>query len=102
MASSVKTFQELSSRFSLIPLKGKIPVERDWTRYCSTKREFKKRCFKGRNAGVACGPASGVIVLDVDDQKTFAVVRQKRGWELPETYTVTTGSDKPHYYYAYP
>jgi hypothetical protein len=97
-------FEELSEKrgFSLIPLQGKVPIEKDWTRYCVEKRSFPRAELEGRNAGVTCGPASGVLVLDVDAPEIFSRVCKEKGWDLPPTLTVTTGSGRPHYYFAYP
>ena len=56
----------------------------------------------GLNAGIATGPASGLLVLDVDDPERFAAVCQEKGWTIPETRTHETGSGKPHYVFKYP
>lgn len=97
------TFQELSKRFSLIRLSGKSPVEKKWTDYCEKKRPFSEIGFlPSDNAGVACGPASRVIVLDVDDLEKFKEVCEQKSWIIPPTFTVRTGSGKPHFYFQYP
>ncbi len=88
--------------FSLIPLKGKVPdAGKEWQKWCENKRPFNSDEFHSRNAGVCCGPASGVIVLDEDDVKAFEVLAITNGWELPETFTVSTGNGV-HLYYLYP
>ena len=45
--------------YSLIPLNGKTPIEKGWTQYCEKVRPWNPEDFKGKNAGIACGPASG-------------------------------------------
>jgi hypothetical protein len=88
--------------FSMIPLDGKKPVEKDWTKWCRKKREFEESDFERRNAGVCCGPASGVIVLNIDDWKAFKILKKDLGLKLHKTFTVETGGGGFHYYYKYP
>jgi len=88
--------------FSLIPLDGKKPIEKNWQQWCQAKRDFRKVDFVGKNAGVCCGPASGVLVLDIDEPKAFEALLTGNGWSIPDTYSVLTGSGKPHYYFKYP
>lgn len=101
---NIITFRELVERrsFSLIPLDGKKPVEKDWTKWCRKKRKFKVSDFERRNAGVCCGPASGVIVLDVDDRKAFMALKNALGLRVVKTFKVKTGGGGIHYYYRYP
>jgi hypothetical protein len=100
--TDVMQFSELANNFSLIPLNGKVPFEKGWQQWCSTKHEFNEADFEGHNAGVCCGPASGVIVLDIDDPDAFEALIKGNGFEIPGTYTVRTGSGKLHYYFTYP
>jgi hypothetical protein len=101
--NKLKTFRELAERFSLIRLTGKRPIEKGWELYCGRKRSFEEIGFQlNDNAGVACGPASKVIVLDVDDVKEFKNVCEERGWSIPLTFTVLTGKKRPHLYFEYP
>ena len=88
--------------FSMIPGNGKAPIEKDWTKWCHVRRPFNRSDFLGHNALVACGPASGALVLDADDLVLFGRVGTKNGWSLPPTFTVETGSGTDHYYYQYP
>ena len=99
--SSFELWKRLSENFSLIPLNGKIPIEKDWPKFCVEKRIYRFRNFRGKNAGVACGPASGVIVVDEDLTEKFKAICKENNWDLPETFTVSTGSGV-HYYYKYP
>lgn len=88
--------------FSLILLNGKVPIEKGWQRYCTEKGFLPLDSLNGHNVGIACGPASRCIVLDIDDLEAFPATCEKNGWRVPETYTVETGSGKPHYYFRYP
>jgi hypothetical protein len=99
----MEVFRQLSERgFSLIRLNGKDPSKAEgarWQKYCNKRRPFDQIPFKkGQNAGVACGPASGVIVLDIDNLDKW--LPQKV--ELPETFTVQTGRGLFHHYFKYP
>ncbi len=100
--ADLQLFQELSEIFSLIPLNGKTPIEENWTQRCEKKRPFNPEDFKGKNAGIACGPASGSIVVDVDDTLRFNTMIEEKGWDLPYTRMHMTGAGKPHYLYRYP
>lgn len=53
---------------------------------------------KGYNLGVACGPRSGIWVLDVDDEDTNIAILEKI--ELPATYTIKTAKGY-HYYFQW-
>ena len=101
---NIAIFRELVElrSFSVIPLDGKKPVEKGWTEYCRKMRPFKTSDFEGLNAGVCCGPASGVIVLDIDDRKLFMALKNELGLKIPKTLKVKTGGDGLHYYYGYP
>jgi hypothetical protein len=101
--SSIKLWQDLSKRFSLIPLNGKDPSinGQKWEKYCLEKKSFHPREYKNRNAGVCCGPASGVLVIDIDDPSCFKALRIENHLEIPDSFTVKTGSGY-HLYYEYP
>jgi len=89
---------ELSCRFpSLIPLNGKVPIESGWQRWCTEIRDETPHPHGDGNFGIPCGPANGVLVLDVDNEDVFSV----QGLEVPETFTVKTGKGK-HFYFNYP
>jgi hypothetical protein len=92
----------VTMKFSLIPLEGKIPTLKGWTKWCRKMRPFKAADFKGLNAGVCCGPASGIIVLDIDDRKGFMALKNALGLKVFKTFKVGTGSGGLHYYYRYP
>jgi hypothetical protein len=108
-------YEKLSEQFSLLPIRTgfRYPKEKGWGKYCVEKRPFRREDFietlpNGKitvlNAGVATGPASGVIVLDIDDQEAFEKYCEDNCIELhlPDTFTVFSGGKSVHYYYAYP
>ena len=108
-------FKWLSTKFSIIPISptSKAPIEKGWQKWCLEKRPFQefdfiKMNFNGEikilNAGVATGPASGVIVVDIDDSEKFKQWTKARDIEnpLPATFTVKSGGKSDHFYYQYP
>lgn len=99
-------WRTLSEQFSLVRLKGKDPSKAEgkgWQKYCHEKRAFDKIPFRpGENAGIACGPASGCLVLDVDDLALFESACKRHNWDLPSTRAHETGSGKLHFFFAYP
>lgn len=103
MVDRLAKFEELSEEFqSLIPLDGKKPIESDWPYYCENTRIFDAANFKGRNAGIPCGTANRVIVIDIDDENLFEKACEKNNWDLPDTRLHVTGRELPHYFYQYP
>lgn len=73
---------------------GKRPVSSDWTDGGSTGRPTG-------NAGILTGPATGLLVIDVD---TAEGAEAYASWGLPATYTVRSGREEPahHYYFHWP
>ena len=84
----------------------KAPTEHGWQRWCDEKRPFNRADFSPERAGIACGPASGVLVLDIDSLWAFTCWCKSRGVpeELASTLTIQTGGqgERFHYYYQYP
>jgi hypothetical protein len=96
-------FKELSKYFSLIPLNGKKPIEKNWQKWCKSRRLFNSQDFPdGCNAGVCCGPASRILVLDIDDNRLFRTARKQNCLKLAVTYKIQTGGGGFHYYFRYP
>ena len=105
-------FSILAREFSLIPLflahdnrkMLKCPSESGWLVYCAYKREFKIQDFINRNAGIACGHASRLIVVNVDNPREFKLWCQENAVSKRtlETFIVKTGGKGHHLYYQYP
>lgn len=105
-------FSILAREFSLIPLflahenrkMLKCPAESGWRVYCACKRVFEIKDFVNRNAGIACGHASRLIVVDVDSPREFKLWCQENAVSKRtlETFTVKTGGKGHHLYYQYP
>jgi putative DNA primase/helicase len=96
-------FEKLSKHYSLIRVKGKCPIEKEWQKYCHTTRSFLEINFQpGENAGIACGPASRVLVVDIDDEDLFKKICAEKGWPITETRTHRTGGGGRHLLYSYP
>lgn len=114
----LKIFEFLSEWLSIIPVRGgfpnpgespkkyKAPVQKKWQKWCNKKRPFVANEFSPDRAGVACGKASGVLVLDIDDMTKFKkwLTNQNVKAELPNTLTVKSGGigERYHYYFQYP
>ena len=99
----IKLFEQMSECYSLIRLNGKIPVEKEWQNYCHNKRAFSAIGFRpGENAGIACGPASGILVVDVDNADLFERTCKQRHWVMPMTRCHQTGSGNYHALFRYP
>lgn len=114
----LEIFEFLAQSLSLIPLIGgfpapgqsarefKRPLEPNWNQWCESKRPFNSADFAPERAGIACGPASGVLVLDVDDMEKFWEWLVDQGFpaNLPPTLTVKTGGEgeRYHFYFLYP
>jgi hypothetical protein len=101
---AIGQFKRLANEMdmSLMPLNGKVPIVPDWPQFCLRKRPFDERDFIGKNAGVCCGPASKLIVADVDDPPSFEIVAAANHWDVPSTFTVQSSQEKKHLYYRYP
>ena len=95
---------------SVFPLtaRGKKPIVESWAPYqehCAPADVVAKWWgeYPDANVAVACGPVSGVLVLDVDGDvgcEALATLEAKHG-ALPETWRSLTGKGK-HYWFYYP
>jgi predicted P-loop ATPase len=90
---------------------GKHPRNSKWQKIAFSGSlaltEEQQRLFKkpNTNIGIATGPESGVVVVDVDprhggDDSLATLI--KRYGPLPATLTVATGGGGSHSYFAYP
>lgn len=104
--STASISNELNKHFSIIPLnaKSKIPIETNWSQFCVQKRPYEQSDFDNRNIGIACGKASNLMVLDVDDMEKFAkfIGNNKYNQDYAETLIIQTGSGLFHFYFKYP
>lgn len=95
--------------FSVFPLrpKGKKPCE-PWEDFQRERAEIEKisnwwRKYPNANPAVACGPVSGVFVVDVDGDlgaATMAELQREHG-AVPITWRVRTGKGE-HLYFRWP
>ena len=105
------TPREWFRRVSIFPLKpkSKIPALSSWKAYMDRRptdeeRDEWRRKHPGCNWGMACGPASGYVVLDFDGVQGQGLLKQ---YELdvddPETGPPRVVTAKgTHLYYAWP
>ena len=112
----MEMFERLAGYVSLIPVRGgfpntgedskafKAPIEKNWTQWCKAKRTFQNRDFSSQRAGIACGPASGILVLDIDNLEKFNKWLSARNLKPDfETFlVVSSGNNRGHLYYKYP
>jgi len=111
MNKQIETYKELNEIFSVYPLnyQGKETYDEGWSKWCYEKRPFDEAEFiiapgVYKNCGVLCGPASGIIVIDVDDKCKFEAWCTLRDIKnpVPETFTIQSRPDRYHYYCQYP
>jgi phage/plasmid-associated DNA primase len=84
--------------YAVTPLKGKIPVIKDWE---STTPETvsKDSRFNNFNIGLLCGEVSGVVVVDID---TFdEELEKKLLMIMPETPLMKKGNKGINFIYGY-
>lgn len=111
MFNSIENYKILAQHFSLLPIhrNSKAAAHKNWQKQCHTKVPFNSQHFLDQqgqvmNAGIACGPANGVIIVDIDDLILFQQWCEKYNIAnpTPSTFTVTSGGKSNHYYYKYP
>lgn len=77
-------------KLPLILMKGKEPIGKKWQLH--GYRPFEEIRFNNtHNSGILTGRVSGLIGLDIDDEKLFKE-------NIPETFTVKTGKGYHHYF----
>ena len=93
----------------VIPIRpeGKIPLVNDWPGAATTDTRTIKRWWRKwpkANVGVACGPESGIFVLDVDlkngknGENSLKALERKHG-KLPETREHRTPTGGRHLFF---
>ena len=102
-------YAERNWRVLPIPQGKKSPRLNKWQDAATTDPELIEQWWTqwpNDGVGIACGEASGIFVIDVDvaggktGDRTLADLEAQHG-ELPETYTVRTGSGGWHYYFRF-
>ncbi|WP_243357989.1 bifunctional DNA primase/polymerase [Fundidesulfovibrio terrae] len=99
-------FCEMSTLFSMIACvkNDKQAVEQGWSGKCNKREKYEPVKFMGNNAGIACGPASNVIVVDIEDiqefEKYIGIEKYKQFVAL-NTFIVKTHKGF-HFYFKYP
>ena len=112
--TTLQLWNHLSTKFSMMPLKvkSKEPVESGWQRWCTEKRQHVAEDYHEhdehwnlilKNAAVLAGPASGIIVLDIDNVDAFEAWRKSLNLPSPPRNTFHVKTKKGfHLYYQYP
>lgn len=92
-----KVFKDSKYKFVLVKPKTKIPFEKEWqdkTNYSFDDKRFQQHLSSNGNYGVLCG-TNNLIVIDADTDIISKLVEDN----LPETFTVKTGSGGKHFYF---
>ena len=97
---------DYKDQFSFIPLKGepgkmKEPAITGWQRYCRERSDFTVEELVANNYGIATGPASNLLVVDIDDAEVFESFLRRNDFALPERFVVETGNGR-HVGFKYP
>jgi len=85
---------------------SKVPLVSEWPRQATTDAEIIRNWwdqFPNAGVGIVTGPASGLIVLDIDGLRGEATLTalEKRCDKLPPIYAVRTGGGGRHLYFKY-
>ncbi len=86
--------------FPIIP-NGKTPLIASWQARATdnpAQITLWREQYPDCNFGVACGP-SGLIVIDVEQNGTDALLALELQYGLPNTFTVSTPRGGKHYYF---
>ena len=93
--------KNLYDRFSIIPLEGKAPILKNWTKYCKEKIDFEKIKNHKENFGVCCG-FDGLEIIDIDNHfldadSLYAFVSDN--YDLSKFLVIKTGGGGYHIYF---
>lgn len=91
------------NKLSMIPLvgKGKVAAVNGWQKFSDEISTFTVEQLSANNYGIVTGPASKLLVLDIDDLSVFESFLRRNNYNLPDTFTVKTGKGY-HKYFKYP
>ena len=93
-----EALEGLRRGWDFTPLNGKKPILKGWqNRPRATGADLIRWVEAGHNLGLLTGKASGLIVIDIDEQKGG-----RRPDGLPDTVEVLTGGGGRHLYYQTP
>lgn len=84
-------------RFCLIKAKDKAPFEMNWqstANYKFNDEKLLQHISQGGNYGIVCG-FGNLLVVDFDSE----IIQAEKMPQMPETFTVKTGSGRFHVYY---
>jgi len=120
----IELFIELNSKyeFSVIPCRGgfakdpnnqkevrdlKSPIWKNYPQHCfKITKNLQSKYFRSERAGICCGPASNLLVLDIDNPDMFQQWCQQKGIEIDfsDTLVISTGRATVgyHVYFEYP
>jgi P4 family phage/plasmid primase-like protien len=92
-----KVLCDTNINFVLLEKSGKKPFQIGWQKkqIKFNDEELQQNINKGNNYGVMGGGEKHLVLIDFDNQ----ALQDKLEKELPETFTVKTGSGKHHLYY---
>lgn len=95
------TIDKLYDNFSVIPLKGKSPITKNWTEFVEKKIDFEKIKNHKGNFGIVCG-YDDLEVIDIDNHfqdadEMFNFISDN--FELDKFFITKTGGGGFHIYY---
>ena len=107
MSAPTEVFDYADRGLRVFPMRGKQPALVGWPDAASSDPGMldELNWFAGANVGIATGPGSGVVVVDVDPRSggtaSLAALVKGHG-PLPPTWVVQTGGGGEHYYFRHP
>jgi len=104
---NVKQYSALGWQCFILPPRQKVPTVK-WTSVATSEENMLMGWFDNQpsaNIGIACGPRSGIVVVDVDaaheGYESMAELIEKHG-ALPTTPIALTGGGGEHLFFKYP